>query len=64
MATQKVETEHLEQSHPKVADTIITLVMTFAPAVLATVLGDPAKKRKFRTVLKGVRDILVGANLD
>jgi hypothetical protein len=40
------------------------MVMAFAPAVLATILSDATKKRKFRSALKAVRDILDGAGLD
>lgn len=61
---EKIQQEHLEQSHSKVSDTIITMVMAFAPAVLATILSDATKKRKFRSALKAVRDILDGAGLD
>lgn len=62
--TPKVEPEHLEQSHPKVADSIISFVLPMLPAVVSAVLGDPSKKRKARSVLKAVRDTLVAANLD
>jgi hypothetical protein len=63
MATQKIEAQHIEQSHPKVADTIISFVLPLLPAVINTVLADPAKMRKARGVLKAVRDTLNGADL-
>jgi hypothetical protein len=64
MAETKITDKQLAESHSAVSDTIITLVMTFAPAVLAVVLSDPTKKKKFRKVLKSVRDVLDGAGLD
>jgi hypothetical protein len=60
MANQITE-EHLAQSHSAVSDTIITLVMTFAPAVLASVIADQSKFKKARKVLTTMRDMLNAA---
>lgn len=64
MADQKIQQEHLEQSHSAVADFIIQMVMANVPAVLNTILANPEKTKKFRKALKAARDILNGANLD
>lgn len=64
MAETKIQQEHLEQSHPAVADFITQMVMANVPAVLNTILADPNKTKKFRKVLKVVRDTLNAASLD
>lgn len=64
MAQQPLQTEHIEQSHPAVADFIIQMVMANVPAVINTILADPTKKKKFRKGLKVVRDTLNAADLD
>jgi hypothetical protein len=55
---EKITKEHLQGTHPAVADTIISMVLSFLPAVLQTVLADPARLKKVRSVLVTARDLL------